>query len=139
MEYVGDLILLRGVPGSGKSTLGEIIMMCPGSSRDHMVLSADDFFIDRDGNYNFDPTKLKEAHNDCLVKCAERMKNEFVKIVVANTFTQEWEMEKYYEIAKRYKYRVHSLIVENRHGNENIHNVPDDKVSQMRDRFEIKL
>lgn len=139
MEYVGDLILLRGLPGSGKTTLGEIIMQTPSSKNTNVVLSADDFFIDENGNYNFDPTKLKEAHNDCLLRCVERMKNEFSKIVVANTFTQEWEMERYFEIAERYRYRIHTVIVENRHGNKNIHEVPEDKLQIMKDRFDIKL
>ena len=139
MEYTGDLILLRGLPGSGKSTLGEIILHSFKSNNEKMVISADDFFIDTNGNYNFDGSKLKEAHNDCLLRCVDRMKNEIVKIVVANTFTQEWEMEKYFEIAERYKYRVHTLVVENRHGGENIHGVPEDKLQQMKDRFQIKL
>lgn len=139
MEYVGDLILLRGLPGSGKTTLGDIIMQTPSSKNTNAVLSADDFFLDENGNYNFDPTKLKEAHNDCLLKCVERMKNEFSKIVVANTFTQEWEMERYFEIAERYRYRIHTVIVENRHGSKNIHEVPEDKLQIMKDRFNIKL
>lgn len=137
-EYVGDLILLRGIPGSGKTTLGEVILRCVrGDNPD--VISADNFFVNEKGTYNFDATKLKEAHNDCLLKCAERMKNEFTRIVVANTFTEEWEMEKYFEIAERYKYRVHTMIVENRHRGLNIHGVPDEKLEQMRNRFNIKL
>ena len=136
-DWVGDLILLRGLPGSGKSTIGDIILFTGQNNQD--VLSADNFFIDRDGNYNFDATRLKEAHNDCQQKCAERMKMQFSKIVIANTFTQEWEMEKYFEMADRYRYRVHSLIVENRHGSQNIHDVPEDKMEQMKNRFEVKL
>jgi predicted kinase len=138
MEYVGDLILLRGVPGSGKTTLGEIILQTT-QHQTPDVLSADNFFINDKGEYNFDSTKLKEAHNFCQQKCAERMRLEFSKIVVANTFTQEWEMKPYFEMAERYRYRIHSIIVENRHGNKNIHDVPDDKVQIMKDRFEIQL
>ena len=67
------------------------------------------------------------------------MKNEISKIVVANTFTQEWEMKTYYEMAERYNYRVHSVIVENRHGGVNEHNVPDETIEKMRNRFEVKL
>ena len=37
------------------------------------------------------------------------------EIVVSNTFTMEWEMEPYYELAKKYGYKVFSIIVENRH------------------------
>lgn len=137
--YKGDLILLRGIPGSGKSTIGEIILQTTQQQQKPDVLSADNFFVDDKGNYNFDSTKLKEAHNLCQQKCAERMRLEFSRIVVANTFTQEWEMEPYFEMAKRYGYRVHTLIVENRHGSKNLHNVPDDKLEQMKDRFEIYL
>ena len=137
-EYTGDLILLRGLPGSGKTSLGDIILHCPGSNSPD-VLSADNFFMDDKGNYNFDATKIKQAHNDCQQKCAERMKLEISRIVVANTFTEKWEMDSYYEMAERYKYRVHSVIVENRHGSVNIHNVPDEKLELMKNRFEIKL
>ena len=137
-EYIGDLILLRGVPGSGKTTLGNAILFT-NQSNIQDVLSADNFFINEKGEYIFDFTKLKEAHNDCQVKCAERMRNQFSKIVVANTFTQEWEMEPYFVMAERYNYRIHTVIVENRHGNKNIHNVPGEKIEQMIKRFDVKL
>jgi hypothetical protein len=48
-------------------------------------------------------------------------------------------MRFYQIIAKKYGYKVHTIIVENRHGNKNEHGVPDEKVEQMRNRFEIKL
>ena len=67
------------------------------------------------------------------------MKNEISRIVVANTFTQEWEMKTYYEMAERYKYRVHSVIVENRHDGVNEHDVPEETLVKMRNRFEVKL
>lgn len=139
MEKIGDLILLRGLPGSGKSTLGEIILQSLGIDNSNKVLSADDFFIDENGEYKFDSSRIKEAHSQCILNCAERMKNQFSRIVVANTFTQEWEMERYFEIAERYRYRIHTVIVENRHGNKNIHEVPEDKLKIMKDRFDIKL
>lgn len=137
-EFIGDIVLLRGIPGSGKSTLGDVILQTT-QSNNQDVLSADNFFNDDKGNYNFDVTKLKEAHNWCQQKCAERMKLEFSKIVVANTFTQEWEMAPYFEMADRYKYRIHTVIVENRHDGKNIHEVPEDKLEIMKNRFEIKL
>jgi predicted kinase len=136
--YTGDLILLRGVPGSGKSTFANVILQQPNNNPQE-VLSADDFFVNNEGVYIFDGTKIKEAHNYCQFRCSERMRQEISRIVVANTFTQEWEMETYYEMAKRYNYRVHSVIIENRHGNQNIHGVPENKLQIMKDRFEIKL
>jgi predicted kinase len=137
-ENQGELILLRGLPGSGKSTLAKIILQLP-SNAEPEVLSADDFFENQDGIYNFDATKIKEAHNYCQFRCSERMRQQKARIVVANTFTQEWEMEEYYKMAERYNYRIHTVIVENRHGNKNVHGVPEDKLQQMKDRFQIKL
>jgi hypothetical protein len=48
-------------------------------------------------------------------------------------------MQTYFELAKQYGYRVYSLVVENRHGGVNVHGVPDDKLEQMKNRFELKL
>lgn len=137
-EKQGDLILLRGIPGSGKTTFASVILQQPNNNPQE-ILSADDFFEGENGEYNFDSTKLKEAHNYCQFRCSERMRQQKVRIVVANTFTQEWEMDEYFKMAERYNYRVHTVIVENRHGNENVHGVPEGKVQQMKDRFQIKL
>jgi hypothetical protein len=48
-------------------------------------------------------------------------------------------MTPYFELAEKYGYRVHSLIVENRHGGVNQHGVPEDKLEIMKNRFEVKL
>lgn len=128
---MGDLILLRGLPGSGKTTLGYGFGVVP--------LAADDYFYDEEGNYNFNARDLPKAHKWCRVRTEHQMEDGVEKIVVANTFTQEWEFKEYFELAKQYDYRVHSLIVENRHGSVNVHNVPDDKLEQMKNRFEVKL
>lgn len=125
-----ELFLLRGLPGSGKSTLAK--------SLGGKYFEADMFFA-RDGGYRFDPTKLKEAHEWCRSSVGGLMINEEPRLIVSNTFTQEWEMEAYYKLAERHGYRVYSLIVENRHGGVNEHGVPADKLEQMKNRFEVKL
>ena len=128
-----ELILLRGLPGSGKSTLAKII-----AGENGWVREADMFFLDVEGKYNFIPSKIKEAHAWCQEEVEFLMNLEY-RVVVSNTFTQEWEMEKYNELAKKYGYRVHSVIVENRHDGVNEHGVPADKLDAMEKRFEIKL
>ena len=128
-----ELFLLRGLPGSGKSTLAKSIAGNKG-----YVKEADMFFVDRDGNYNFKPSEIKDAHAWCQEEVEFLMKYEH-KVVVSNTFTQEWEMQPYYDLAAKYGYKVFSIIVENRHGGVNEHGVPEDKLVQMKDRFEIKL
>lgn len=131
------LTLVRGLPGSGKTTFAESVF---GTEN---VYSADKFFEDLAGNYNFNPNEIRYAHSWCQQLVNQRMLSDIESdtsiIAVANTFTQEWEMERYTELAKEFGYIVHSIIVENRHGNKNVHDVPDAKVEQMRNRFEVKL
>lgn len=63
----------------------------------------------------------------------------YPEIAVSNTFTQDWEMKPYFELADKYGYQVFSIIVENRHGGKNEHGVPEDKLQIMKNRFEIRL
>ena len=124
-----NLYIVRGVPGAGKNTFAE--SFC------NKVVSADDYFGVGD-EYKFDATKLKAAHRYSQGKVESIMQTDS-DVAVANTFTREWEMEAYYDLAEKYGYRVFSVIVENRHCGVNKHGVPGNKVHQMRERFEVKL
>jgi predicted kinase len=135
------LFIIRGVSGSGKSTFAKKIV-----GHDFLVCEADKYFIDKEtGEYKFDFSKIKDAHKFCQDTVETYMKDSLVndqfyrEIAVANTFTQEWEMEPYFKLAKEYGYTVFSIVVENRHGGVNKHGVPEEKLEQMRNRFNIKL
>ena len=97
------------------------------------------FFVDEDGNYNFKPSQIKDAHKWCQEEMDFLMKMSHSPVAVSNTFTQEWEMEAYYELAAKFGYQVFSIIVENRHNGVNVHGVPEEKIEEMCNRFEIKL
>jgi len=135
----GVLILLRGLPGAGKSTFANFIW------QSGVIFEADQYFYDNEGNYNFDATKLGAAHKDCQSRVEQAMKDHeenpqyYPEIVVSNTSTTEKELQPYIDLANKYDYKVVSLIVENRHGNKSVHNVPDEKLEQMKNRFQIKL
>ena len=135
----GVLFLVRGLPGSGKTSFASAIW------NEYAVCEADKFFYDKEGNYNFDPSKLKEAHTWCKNQVETRMidhqnnQQYYPEIAVSNTFTQEWDMEDYFKLAEKYGYKTVSLIIENRHGGKNVHGVPDDKIEIMKNRFQTKL
>ena len=135
------LYIVRGLPGSSKSTFAKKLV-----KSDFLVCEADKYFIDKEtGEYKFDGSKIKDAHKYCQDLVETYMKDSLVndqwyrEIAVSNTFTMEWEMKPYFELAEKYGYTVFTIVVENRHGGKNIHGVPDDKLEVMKNRFEFKL
>lgn len=126
------LFLVRGLPGSGKSTFSKFLC------RSEDICEADKFFM-VEGQYRFDASRLKQAHEWCRSQVEARMQMDVDRIVVSNTFTREWEMAPYFELATKFGYSVFSVIVENRHGSTSVHNVPAASIDAMKNRFELKL
>jgi adenylylsulfate kinase-like enzyme len=114
------VILLRSVSGAGKSTLANLLA----SNERWVSVCADDYFTDINGNYNFDASKLGEAHRLCQENFMYWLDNAVVGIIVANTSTKERDFSFYENAAKEAGAMFISLVVENRHGNKDIHNVP---------------
>jgi len=124
------LIMLRGVPGCGKTTFGKLL--------GGIQVEADQYFT-IDGEYKFDITQLSKAHQYCKSQVEAWMSTNSSqintdKIVISNTSTNEWELEPYYKLAEKYGYAVFSVVVENRHGNAeetNQHGVPKEILDKM--------
>lgn len=123
------LYLIRGISGSGKSTYAKHLM------KQNPTLShyeADMFFY-KDGEYNFNPTLIKDAHAWCKNKTEEDLKHG-KSVIVSNTFTQKWELEPYIQLAQKYGAK---LIIKKASGNyQNIHNVPQEVLNNMKSRWE---
>lgn len=130
------LFLVRGLPGTGKTTLAHKIAS-PGQ-----VFSADDYFTDASGVYRFDPSRLKEAHADCLDRAKAAMEQGESDIAVANTFTRLWEMKAYHEAALSRDYFVVEIdlydgdLTDAELAERNVHGVPLDTISAMYSRYE---
>lgn len=124
----GTLILLRGVSGSGKSTLAQTLT--------ETNIAADYYFYNArweagrwifSDHYDFDSKVLHKAHLWCQNMVNSWMNNRLSNlIVVHNTFTKKSDMNPYINMANSHNYMLTSLIVENRHGNKNVHNVPEE-------------
>mgnify|MGYP003148474834 CR=1 FL=1 len=132
-----NLILVRGVSGSGKTTFVEEFI-----ENVSLSIATDDFFI-LDGIYTFDRNYLAEYHQRCIDSVESEMETPstegWCNIVVHNTFTGQWEMQPYLDLAEKYGYNVYTIIIENRHKSESIHGVPKNAIKAQRDRFEIVL
>ena len=113
-----ELILFRHVSGAGSTTLAN--NLCDA------VFAADDYFTDENGEYHFNVAELGNAHFSCVDRTAEAMQNGVDRIGVTNTFATEKEMDSYFLLAEKWNYRISCVIVENRHGSKDIHNVPPE-------------
>ena len=133
---MSTLYIIRGIPGSGKTTLA--VNLCMSMKHPPFLLEADKYFINASGVYEFDPSKLPEAHNYCYSRAMENL-IEGRDVIVSNTSTTEKEVQRYQKLAEELGVNFVSLIVENRHGGKNVHGVPEDKIQQMKNRFSIKL
>jgi hypothetical protein len=95
--------------------------------------------VDEDGIYRFDAARIQEAHARCLDQCGIYMLAQHQTIVVSNTFVKDRELQSYYDLGSKHNYQVTSLIIENRHGSDSIHDVPIDVIQRMKSNFSIRL
>ena len=131
-----SLILIRGLPGAGKSTLAKILS----ENGKYPVHAIDHYFTnERTGDYSFDFSKNHMAYKNCEQMTSDRMKNGFEKILIDNTFTMEWEMEPYFKMAKEVGYQVFVITVENRHGSGNMHQISQEQLEKMAAKFKVRL
>ncbi|KAF4788053.1 hypothetical protein TURU_164176 [Turdus rufiventris] len=136
------LLILRGLPGSGKSTLSRILL---GQSCDGIVLSTDDYFRQHYG-YTYNAAQLGDAHEWNQKRAKQAMEQGKSPVIIDNTNTQAWEMKPYVEVALEKGYRVEfhepntwwkfdpeELEKRNKHG------VTREKIAQMLERYEYQI
>jgi predicted kinase len=133
------LYIIRGLSGSGKSTLANEL------GKEGVVISSDDYFME-DGEYKWDPEKLKEAHGWSLGKVKEAMQKGISPIVLDNTHVQAWEMKPAVELALEYDYNIEfsepntpwkfnpeELAKRNKHG------VPQEKIEEKLSKWDTNV
>lgn len=123
MTHPHRLVLIRGLPGSGKSTMAAQL-----AERGYAHFETDQFF-ERAGRYRFRAHMLPEAHAWCQDRVAVALEAGR-SVVVANTFTRLWEMDAYLSMWPEV------IVIEATGTWASVHGVPPAKVEDMRERWE---
>ena len=126
-----NLTLIRGMPGSGKTTLATQLA---GETGVH--LEADQFFTDQEGVYTFDGMKIGEAHEWCQdwTRNSLRLSK---NVFVSNTFTTLNELRPYFQIAREFDITPTVILCQNDWGS--IHDVPVGVLLNMQKRFALNI
>lgn len=130
------MYILRGLPGSGKSSV--CIILDP----EAVICSADHYFI-TDKGYKFDERKLGLAHQSCLDRARESMEAG-LNVIIDNTNSRLNEYRKYIELANElgYEVAVIELLCRTRDeaeamGHRTVHKVPMEAVMRMWNRWQM--
>lgn len=130
------VIILRGLPGSGKSTW--VKNHCPNA----YVCSADHYF-EKDGEYKFNPQSLGAAHGSCMRSFIDALVEQRPLVVVDNTNVTLVEISPYFSVAQAFGYEVEIVCVDALKkfsvkdlSERNVHGVPHKSIVAMESRWE---
>lgn len=124
---MNELIIVRGLPGSGKSTYAQKFVKLG-----YLHVEADQYFM-HGNEYHYDASKIKQAHDFCQERFSQFiMAGE--NVIVSNTFTRFLEMAPYLAFAKQNGYKIRIVSLQNNFGS--IHNVPKETIQKMKNRWE---
>jgi predicted kinase len=128
---MGHLVLVRGLPGSGKSTFAQ-------RAYPTYVHEETDKRMYKDGVYVFQPEMLAQYHHITQLGVKHYL-SQGRDVVVSNTFTKYWELDPYlrmeYETCVVYSLQTHLSIDEL--AARNVHGCPAAVIQNMKNRWEV--
>lgn len=128
------LYLIRGLPGSGKSTLARELATALGVAH----FEHDAYLYTPEGEYLWTETRMAYAYRACIRDTRKELEAGR-SVVVSNVFPTGKSLKRYQKMAEDSGAEETVIIVENRRGGTNIHNVPEEALAGMRAAFQVEL
>lgn len=125
-----ELVLIRGIQGSGKTTLAKKV-----SELGYQHHENDQFFTNEQGEYQFDFSKHQLAKEQTLEK-TKRDLEKGLNVVVSNTFNTLNELNVYIDMAKKVGANINVIQAGLNYGN--VHNIPTEIVEKARQTYEVR-
>lgn len=119
-----QLTIIRGLPGSGKTTLAKILANATGATH----LEVDQYWVNENGEYNYDRSKLYVAIGWYIEKYTEVIVSG-KDLVVSNCHFNEHEIDPISELAEANGYTVQLIECKSNFGT--VHNVDADMLDCM--------
>jgi predicted kinase len=137
---MGTVIIMRAVPGSGKSTYAKkLLNKLKQEGATVEIFSSDKHFYELgNGVYKFDFTQIPIAHGKCFKAFIEALQSGIDYLIVDNTNLSTWEISPYKLAADAYEYK---FLIKNVEANpeealaRNVHGVPAAGHKRMTDVF----
>lgn len=133
------LYIIRGLPGSGKTTLAtELAERAFKEGTRMMVVEADQFFSSSNGHrevYSFDARFLGAAHDECYGRAMRYLRAGY-SVAVANTFSTNREISRYINGIQRCGLDTKVSVIKCVGQYNSIHNVPKRAIEKMKGRWE---
>ncbi|DBA01935.1 TPA: hypothetical protein N0F65_006668 [Lagenidium giganteum] len=140
------VVILRGIPGSGKSSLARDLTAIGEAQHVGCVTCSADLTFETQRGYMFDAAKIGDAHATCQAQFLQALHDPAVRVVIVdNTHTQLWEYEQYETMTREQgepgtrvhllEMRCRDVIVCAQMAARNSHGVPVAKVLQMYHRW----
>lgn len=149
-----DFIVLRGLPGSGKSTYARQLiqkyLMDPekiSRMNGAVVFSTNDLFYDPDGYYQFDGAALSDYHQRTLNRVTDALKAEISLVILDNLNIKHRHYRHYVRIARAFHYNVQVLDIGSitdtaeieKYKTRQLHNVPHNTYQKYIDEWETTI
>ena len=106
------LIVLRGLPGSGKSTFAEELKVLLQENRIDSIIISNDSLRKQDSNYVYDITNNNKIYQESYKNLIESLANKVPVVIIDNCNLSINLIENYKRLSNKFSYKYYQLAFE---------------------------